>query len=448
MIDKPTSLDAILHAKEERALKQKELLSRFSKASLISLSINIPSIVKLSHEAVVVHECAHKTIVSCLEAEGIALLHSESKIAKTGAESLFVFQADARKVKRVMCELENTHPLGRLMDIDVLDFEGCILSRNTLGLPRRKCFVCEEEAHLCARAQKHNYEALNVHIKQLVETHAFANSIALWCERAMKVEVELTPKPGLVDCANSGAHHDMDIHTFYASIHAIKPFVVQFVQTAQLYANEDAKKSFLRLREIGIACEKAMFDATQGVNTHKGMIFCLAVLCGALGRLKGTAQRFSAENVSSQMQALCHNLVEEDLLQAKPNSAGARFFYETGSTGIRGIAQSGFAIVFEHSLPFFQACKQKEGEEIALKKALLLLMSLLDDSTLWSRGGTEGLKYAKAKAHELLHLMRDVKTVDELLNDFDTEMIAKNLSPGGSADLLALTWLLAQIVNA
>ena len=447
MIDKPTTLEAILHAKEERAWKQKMLLSRHPLASLISLSLNIPSLIKLSHEAVVVHEIAHKALLEMVENEGIELLACESQLAATGAESFFTCKAEAKVLKVFTCKIENTHPLGRLMDIDVLDSTGAILSRSALGFPKRRCFVCEEEAQLCARSQKHTYKQLNAHIKQLVEKHAFADSIALWCERAMKTEVELTPKPGLVDQANSGAHRDMDIHTFYASIQAIKPFVPQWIQTAQTHAHEDAKQSFVRLREIGIACEKAMFEATSGVNTHKGMIFCLAVFCGAIGRLKASDQRFTCKRLQAQMQALCANLVEDDLLHVKPNSAGARFFYETGSSGIRGIAQSGFAIIFEKSLPFFQACKEEEGEEVALKKTLLLLMSRLDDSTLWSRGGVEGLNYAKTKAQELLHVKPNAENLDTHLSELDVDMTSKNLSPGGSADLLAMTWLFSKIVK-
>ncbi|WP_333804440.1 triphosphoribosyl-dephospho-CoA synthase CitG [Sulfurospirillum sp.] len=447
MIGISITLEAILRAKEERVFKQKELLNRFPEASLISLSLNIPGPIKLSHEAVVVHECAHKTVLTMLENEGIELLFHESKVALTGAESLFTCTAKAKVLKVIACKIENNHPLGRLMDIDVLDTTGKILSRSELGLPKRQCFMCNDEAHTCARAQKHTYAALTSHIKSLVKQHAFAESMALWCKRAMKTEVELTPKPGLVDCANSGAHDDMDIHTFYVSIDAIQPFTIRFIQTAHMYAHEEAKKSFKRLREIGIACEKAMFKATRGVNTHKGMIFCLAVLCGAIGRLNANNEAFTCKALQVQMQALCHNLVEDDLLHAKPNSAGARFFHETGSAGIRAVAQSGFAIIFEKSLPFFEALKQNEGEDIALKKTLLLLISLIDDSTLWSRGGVEGLNYAKIKAHDLLHIKSEIEKINDLLNDFDTDMTSKKLSPGGSADLLAMTWLLARIVN-
>jgi holo-ACP synthase / triphosphoribosyl-dephospho-CoA synthase len=189
-----------------------------------------------------------------------------------------------------------------------------------------------------------------------------------------------------------------------------------------------------------------MFEATKGVNTHKGMIFCLAVLCGAIGRIKAQDERLTCKNLQTQIKALCHNLLEDDLVHVNaPNSAGARFFYETKSGGIREIAQSGFAIVFEIALPFFKASVEQEGEERALQKTLLLLMSRLDDSTLWSRGGMEGLTYTKTKAAALLHVNMEHEKFEECLRVFDTEMIEKNLSPGGSADLLAMTWLLSKI---
>lgn len=448
MIGKPTTFEAILDAKEERAFKQKELLARFPNASLISLSINIPSLIKLSHEAVVIHECAHQSILSLLKEEGITLLWCEHNIAPTGAESFFVCIADAKVLKDKTCSLEDTHALGRLMDIDVLDASARPLSRSVLGYTKRRCFVCEEEAHFCARAQKHGYTELNLHIKRLVEKHAFASSIALWCERAMKKEVELTPKPGLVDCANSGAHRDMDIDTFYASIGAIKPFIPLFIQTAQEMAQKGAKECFQNVRKIGIACEKAMFEATKGVNTHKGMIFCLAVFCGALGRLRANDKTLTHQSLQSEMQAMCAHLVEEDFVHQKPQSAGMRFFCETGSSGIRGIAESGFAIIFEKSLPYYRVCKHEEGEEFALKKTLLLLISELDDSTLWSRGGMEGLLFAKSEAQKIFYRSLTKEDLDEALQQFDQTMITKNLSPGGSADLLALTWLLAQIVDS
>jgi len=447
MIGKHTTLDAILSAKEKRVLKQKELLNRFPEASLISLSVNIPGSLKLSHEAVVIHEIAHEAILAILERNALVLLEELTQIAITGAETLFTCKSDAPYLKKLMCELENKHPLGRLMDIDVLDGTGKSLSRTALGFEKRRCFVCEHEALLCARAQKHSYEDLHRHIKILVHQHAWETSMALWCARAMQTEVELTPKPGLVDQANSGAHHDMDIQTFYRSIRAIQPFAKQFLVTARTYAYESAKDTFARVRTLGIACEKAMFEATHGVNTHKGMIFCLALVCAALGRLKAKEAAFTCKAIQNEIQAMCENLIEEDLAYAKPNSAGERFFHETGISGIRGVAHSGFAIIFEQSLPFFQTQQRLYTEEHALKQTLLYLMAHVDDSTLWSRGGIEGLTYAKNEAQKLLHVKDDIEALNTRISAFDTAMIDKNLSPGGSADLLALTWLLSHIVD-
>ena len=438
MIGKPTTLEHILANKERRAQKQKELLAHAPSHFLVSLSINIPSSIKLSHESVVVYEIAHESILSLLNTEGFICKAFFPHSAPTGVETLFTCKGDAKAFKVLTCKIENEHPLGRMMDIDVFDEASVLLSRSQFGMGKRRCLLCDDDAFLCARAQKHSYEALNAHIKTLVQEHAFSHSIALWCERAMKTEVELTPKPGLVDRANSGAHDDMDINTFYASIQAIKPYISQFLEAKPL--------SFDTLRLIGQACEKAMFEATNGVNTHKGMIFCLALTCGALSMLKATQKPFTCNDLQTHIQRLCEGLVEKDLMLSHPNSAGARFFYETGSLGIRGQAQSGFALVFEGSLPFYEAQEKILGEEKALKLTLLWLMARLDDSTVWSRGGIEGLRYVQTKAHEtLLHVKHFPEHLDPSLKAFDEDLIARHLSPGGSADLLSLTWLFAHL---
>ena len=439
MIDIPTTLEAILDNKQRRAQKQKELLEHaLDTTFLVSLSINIPGAIKLSHEALVIYEIAHAKIVELLSSQDFTCDAVYPQIAPTGAEAPFTCKGDAKAFKAITCKVENEHPLGRLMDIDVLDNTGVVLSRRQFGMPKRRCLLCDDEAFLCARSQKHSYEALHHHIRQMVYTHAFEASIALWCERAMTKEVELTPKPGLVDKDNSGAHSDMDIDTFYTSIQAIKPYIALFLRAKPL--------TFDTLRSVGIMCEKAMMKATQGVNTHKGMIFCLALTCGAVATLKVVQKPFTCKALQQEIQALSCGLVEKDLIYAKPQSAGARFFYETGSLGIRGHAQSGFSLIWEGSLPFFEKNKTLVGEDKALKMTLLWLMERVDDSTLWSRGGLEGLVYVKQKAGEiLLHVKHTPEHLDACLREFDEDLTKRHLSPGGSADLLALTWLFAHL---
>lgn len=439
MIGTPTTLEAILENKQRRVQKQKELLAHaLDDTFLVSLSINIPGAIKLSHEALVIYEIAHAKIVELLSLKGFTCNEIYQQIAPTGAETLFTCKGDAKVFKALTCRLENEHLLGRLMDIDVLDNTGTLLSRSLFQMPKRGCLICDEEAFMCARSQKHSYEALHQRIKEMVHVHAFEASIALWCEQAMTKEVELTPKPGLVDKDNSGAHSDMDIYTFYASIKAIKPYIFSFLEAKPL--------SFERLRVIGVECETAMMNATKGVNTHKGMIFCLALVCGAMARLRMEQKSFTCQAIQSEIQALAYGLVEKDLMHARPQSAGARFFYETGSLGIRGHAQSGFSIIWEGSLPFFEEKRTLFGEDKALKMTLLWLMERVDDSTLWSRGGSEGLAYVKEQAREMaLHVKNNPQSVDACLKRFDEDLIKRRLSPGGSADLLALTWLFAHL---
>ncbi|WP_037939975.1 triphosphoribosyl-dephospho-CoA synthase CitG [Sulfurospirillum arcachonense] len=249
---------------------------------------------------------------------------------------------------------------------------------------------------------------------------------------ALIKEVELTPKPGLVDKGNNGSHKDMNIQTFYNSAEAIKPFIDEFYKCGN---------DFDGLRKIGIECEKAMFLTTNGINTHKGMIFSLAVICGALGSVGYTCLK----TLRGEIKYICKDLVQNDLEKAlHVKTHGERFYAQTKSEGIRGEASRGYPTIFEKSLPFFLEQQNKYGEDIALKLTLLLLMSITEDSTLFARGGLEGLRFVQKEAKKLLHV-KDISLLEDCLNEFDEVMIEKNLSAGGSADLLGLTWFLAQL---
>ncbi len=244
--------------------------------------------------------------------------------------------------------------------------------------------------------------------------------------KALIREVELTPKPGLVDKDNSGSHKDMNIDTFYASAKAIKPFIQKFLD----------QEEFSELRKIGLACENAMFIATNGINTHKGMIFSLAVICGAINRAK------SFDEIQKEIKYLCKDLITNDLEKSKQiKTNGEKFYLKTNNTGIRGEAVSGYAIIFEKSLPFYEKNLLIYTEDKAMKLTLLYLMSIVNDSTLYARGGLDAIFYVKNEAKKLLY----VEDLDKSLRKFDRMMIEKNLSAGGSADLLGLTWFLSKV---
>lgn len=248
---------------------------------------------------------------------------------------------------------------------------------------------------------------------------------------ALIKEVELTPKPGLVDKENNGSHKDMDLQTFYASAQAIAPFIKKFVT---------CKDDFSRLRQVGIECEKAMFEATNGINTHKGMIFSLALFCGAFGSVGAK----NLQILQSEIRKICKDLIKEDLISLqKPRTNGEKFYTQTNSQGIRGEAHSGYVSVFQKALPYYEKALASFSQDTALKKTLVFLMSFVEDSTLYARGGMEGLAFVQNEAKKLLY----VDNLEESLHVLDKKMIAKNLSCGGSADLLGLTWFVSNLVK-
>ena len=235
--------------------------------------------------------------------------------------------------------------------------------------------------------------------------------------RAMLTEVNLSPKPGLVDRINCGAHKDMALEDFHRSA-------------------------------LGMACEGDMFRATAGVNTHKGSIFSLGLLCAAIGRLLQLNQPVTPTTVCSTAASFCRGLTDRELRTNNSQlTAGQRLYQQLGLTGARGEAEAGYPLVINHALPhYLTLLDQGLDPELALLDTLLLLMAINGDTNVASRGGEGGLRWLQREAQTLLQ-KGGIRTPADLdyLRQFDRECIERNLSPGGSADLLILTWFLAQI---
>ncbi|WP_392565510.1 triphosphoribosyl-dephospho-CoA synthase CitG [Utexia brackfieldae] len=264
-------------------------------------------------------------------------------------------------------------------------------------------------------------------------------------QQALLKEIYLSPKPGLVDQCNSGSHRDMDLQTFLRSILAISPFFDHFYR----YGLEQAEVSpefFLQaLRVIGLDCEKAMFDATQGINTHKGAIFAFGLILAALGRLQAQRRTDHAEAICDEVASICQDLIERELIPCQGNSAGERLYRLFQFTGARGEAQSGYQLVRQTALPtYLQSLKQGFDEETALLQAMLHLLAVNNDTNVIARGGLAGLEFVQQQAVYLL--TQGGALVAEgrhRLSKFDRQLIEKNLSPGGTADLIAVTWFLS-----
>ncbi|CAM6912772.1 putative 2-(5''-triphosphoribosyl)-3'-dephosphocoenzyme-A synthase [Enterobacter asburiae] len=264
---------------------------------------------------------------------------------------------------------------------------------------------------------------------------------------AMYREIRLTPKPGLVDRVNSGAHSDMDFALFMTSIVAIAPWFSTFFNVGRETARLAGPQTLRAIRPTGLACEQAMFDATGGVNTHKGGIFSLGLLCAAAGRLTQRDEALTQRGLCRETRIICTGIVEQELKTTGiARTKGEQQFQAFGFTGARGEAASGFMTVRQAGLPHLHnASGQGESEDVALLRMLLGLMAANPDTNLVSRGGIEGLNYARRYARRLLKIRR--LPADKLVNALlrmDAEFIKRNLSPGGSADLISVGWLLSQ----
>ncbi len=243
-----------------------------------------------------------------------------------------------------------------------------------------------------------------------------ADYIATLAYNALIAEVETTPKPGLVDRNNNGAHSDMCFEHFILSAKAIKPYLEKMC----LARNDE-------LKDIGLAAENAMFSATGGVNTHKGAIYSLGLLCTSAYRL----QSVDVDGICSYAAELSRELNGNAVYG---NTHGLKVFCLYGVKGVRGEAESGFKSVIEYGLPVYESYIFKNGLQIAAVKTLLSLMANVRDTNVISRGGLDGEKYVMKRAAEVFNVF----SIDNVLK-FDQELIERNLSPGGCADLLAVT---------
>lgn len=280
-----------------------------------------------------------------------------------------------------------------------------------------------------------------------VQPAKVAAMVAEYAHRALITEIMLTPKPGLVDRRNSGAHRDMNLGTFLSSIRAISGYLPRFIQIGYEHAHIPARDFLPLARPIGLVCEQAMFRATNGVNTHKGAIFSLGLLCSAAGRLLANGIGLTRERICFEVAEICTDLVNQELKGNRaPKTAGERILRSYGLAGARGEAMSGFSTVRSVALPVYDRLQaQGLNEDRVLLQVLLHLFAVNGDTNIVSRGGLAGLDYVQDFSRRLLRKGGALASDGlEQMAAFDNEITARNLSPGGSADLLIVTAFLAE----
>lgn len=462
----PVTLPELLNAREARAFRQKELLTfgvnafsnKSESYSLISFSMNFADEIKSFPLGLAAFDEGLKELHTCIPKKHI--LHFEESRNNTGPEAFFLLAMDADIVKTLTTSIEESHPLGRLFDIDVLRTDGTSVSRSSLGLPPRTCLICGENAKVCSRSRNHTLEIILWRTAQMLNDFFKGNAAdtaAACAVRALLYEVSATPKPGLVDRNNSGSHKDMDFFTFLDSSAALIPWFRDFFCIGWDHCNETEDKLFSRLRFAGQKAEARMFAATNQINTHKGLIFAFAVILGALGKAyavqnsldtsQNTAVSSSAainQGVTAKtLLSLCSQIAKYSLsdFEREQKTAGEHIQKTYGISGARGEAAAGFPSSLTYGLPALKhGLKLGFSLNDAASLALISIISKVDDTNMIHRGGLNLALQSKKEAGALLSEITP-DNFTELLTALDVSYIQKNLSPGGCADLLAISLL-------
>jgi len=265
--------------------------------------------------------------------------------------------------------------------------------------------------------------------------------IARCAVRALYAELVLEPKPGLVSLRDNGSHTDMTAATFVKSLFALRHY---FGHMARAGAQA---QPFGCLQALGLDAEARMLTATGGVNTHRGAVFALGLLCAAAGRLSKQGDVLTAQGlrdclVSQWGQAL--RARAEAAARSAPVSNGQRAARRFGLRSAAEEAAMGFPTLFEITLPALQAALQAgHAPRAARVQAFFATMAVLDDTNVAHRGGWEGVQFVKNSAQAFLdaggvaqaHWLQPARAIH-------TACVARRLSPGGAADVLAAAcWL-------
>ena len=415
------SLAQVLDARERRAAIQNKMLAGAGRDQcLICLTLNIAGEVKRTPMTRMLFRRGAEE----LKAQEFRITDSFMIDEATGTEGFWLAEEDPAEVKRQLETVEDSFPAARLFDFDVLTADGTKLSRAV----SRRCLICDAPAAECARSRRHGLDAVRAATDRLLRQFC-ADELADAAHDSLLEELYTTPKPGLVDLMSCGAHTDMDVPLFKKSAAALVPYF----RDAALMGMDRCEMSDLRRR--GLEAEQKMFRATGGVNTHKGIIYSMGLLLAGMGRCLtdgGDCIEHAAE--------LARSDAEEYLREAqkRPVTNGGAVYRRYGAGGAAAEAAAGF--------PGAEYCFSRLAHYRSLgcadpaALAFCDIMAELEDTNLLHRGGEEGLGYARHAAAEIA-AMPETERVSAL-TEMDAEMIRRDLSPGGSADMLALAFLL------
>lgn len=475
-------------------------------APILNLRLNIPGPVK-RHALLDFVFCRFcRELKMRLASENLLPLTEETRATKCGAEWTVQLRNPQNHapsfIKQLLIQIENgdfidnpeLKPCYRLFDLDLYlplnkphaqdsllfgknyeeyDRKDFIADQPACSIrPYRSCYLCGEDAALCARKRNHSMAELSCACLALARKLAFAyeqkrlKQLAL---QAVLSEAVITPKPGLVDLKNNGAHRDMDIFSFIKSSLSLEEyFAKSFLLGMQI---QNPERLFAELRKAGKFAERQMLESTDQVNTQKGIIFSFALILASWAAVM-QHKIMNAENRSFDLNKINSDLIlpeREELSRfiaqlgqismrdftgggtRSEESNGERLYRRSGVSGARGAAASGYKACFEAADLIRKKRLAGEDYSVACLRSLLYLMNEVEDSNLRIRllraGKEELLTDIQNRLRQASRTIRTERELVRFLEEFDVFCKQNNLTFGGAADSLAISIFLDQLFD-
>lgn len=273
---------------------------------------------------------------------------------------------------------------------------------------------------------------------------ALCAAIGRLAVRSLYEELTLYPKPGLVSLVDNGSHADMSAATFMRSLFALRRYFIRITRAGIGHA------PFPALRSLGIEAEQCMLLATGGVNTHRGAIFCLGLLCAAMGSCHAHGTALSAHAIRGALLARWGEALSRHTHAPTADSHGLQAWHRHAAAGARQEAARGLPSVFNIALPALRhTLADGRGMRRARIDALFALMAQISDTNLYHRGGAGGAQAVKLHARAFLAGGGTAHPDwEQRARECHRIFVAGRLSPGGAADLLAAACLVHAVSGA
>jgi len=408
--------------KLQRAFEQVELNTS---TTVIAISTNVPGSPK---HLLGLSRHAREALATLRPWPGFQALHA-------GPDALgpfFVVLCDLspQEAKRRAVAIEEETPSARLLDLDIYTSHGTQIGRAEMGLPPRPCLLCGDPAGECMRLLRHSQAELRARAEKLVtavlvpQPQDLAKPLVL----GARMELQLTPKPGLVDRRDQGSHPDLSYESMQASIDLLPHYFETLLQGIQ------ESHSLNRCVQHGIDAGNRMYTKIQA-NGHRGYIFLAGLLLLAAAKADG--------KVAGLRRAIAELAVEFFSAFEPRDTPGASIRKRDGLGGIRTEAERGLPAIFEYGWPAYQSALDAGwSQEDAGFYLMAVLMQHVEDTTAIRRCGPEGLTRLRQDGAHLQRLMERRENPHPLLQTLNEDYCRLGLTMGGVADCMALTFAL------